>query len=104
MTLVDSVKTCLRKYADFSGRATRLEYWWFVLFYTVTLFVVSIVDEYAMLAALLGLLLPVTSAATRRLHDTDRSGWFQLLNLVPQGNFYVLYLQAQTGTEGSNRF
>lgn len=104
MTLVDSVKTCLTKYADFSGRATRSEYWWFALFFTIVLTVGAVVNEYGVAVGLLALLLPITSAATRRLHDTDHSGWFQLLNLVPLGNFYVLYLQVKQSTAGSNRF
>jgi uncharacterized membrane protein YhaH (DUF805 family) len=47
---------------------------------------------------------PITAAATRRLHDTGRSGWFQLLNLIPLGSFYVLFLLVKAGDTGSNRF
>jgi uncharacterized membrane protein YhaH (DUF805 family) len=104
MTFVDAVSTCLKKYSDFKGRATRSEYWWFALFFGVVLAVTSMVHEYAMPIALLGLLLPVIAVTTRRLHDTDHSGWFQLLNMIPLGNFYVLYLTIKQGTEGSNRF
>jgi uncharacterized membrane protein YhaH (DUF805 family) len=104
MTLVDSVKTCLTKYADFNGRATRSEYWWFILFFSIVLVAGAVVDEYGVLVGLAALLLPVTSAAARRLHDTNRSGWVQLLNLVPLGGFYVLYLHMQAGTSGANRF
>lgn len=104
MTFVDAVKTCLTKYTDFSGRATRSEYWWFVLFFTIVLTVGAVVDEFGTLVVLVALLLPLLSVSTRRLHDTDHSGWFQLLNLVPLGNFYVLYLNVKAGTGGANRF
>jgi uncharacterized membrane protein YhaH (DUF805 family) len=104
MNFIESVKTCFSKYADFSGRATRSEYWWFVLFYTIVLIVGAVVNEYGMAIAILALLVPITAAATRRLHDTGRSGWFQLLNLIPLGSFYVLFLLVKAGDTGSNRF
>ncbi|SFC45852.1 Uncharacterized membrane protein YhaH, DUF805 family [Polaromonas sp. OV174] len=104
MTFFDAVATCLKKFATFSGRASRSEYWWFVLFFTLILTASALVHEWGVLVALAVLLLPLTAAATRRLHDTGRSGWFQLLNLVPLGNLYVLYLQVQQGSPINNRF
>jgi uncharacterized membrane protein YhaH (DUF805 family) len=104
MNFIASIKTCFSKYADFNGRATRSEYWWFALFFTIVLTVGAVVDEYGMVVALLVLLIPITSVTTRRLHDTGRSGWMQLLNLIPLGNFYVLYLLIKPSDAGSNRF
>lgn len=52
----------------------------------------------------LGLLIPTLAVATRRLHDSDRSGWWQLVSLIPFGFFYVLYLLIIEGTPGDNRF
>lgn len=75
-----------------------------MLFFTLVLTASAFVHEWGMLVALLALILPLTAAATRRLHDTNRSGWFQLLNLVPLGNLYVLYLHVQDGTSLNNRF
>ncbi|MDW5442823.1 DUF805 domain-containing protein [Polaromonas sp. SM01] len=104
MTFVDSVSTCLKKFTDFNGRASRSEYWWFALFFTLVLTASAFVHEWGVLIALAALILPLTAAAARRLHDTNRSGWFQLLNLVPLGNLYVLYLMVQEGTSVNNRY
>ncbi len=90
MTIQESVMTCLRKYADFSGRATRAEYWWWVLATIIVSFAVGAVDGfigsltgdyiYSPLSALFGLavLLPDLAVTCRRLHDIGRSGWWQL--------------------------
>jgi uncharacterized membrane protein YhaH (DUF805 family) len=82
----------LRQYAVFRGRARRSEYWYFVLFLVLVNIVASILDSALFgssstgpLGSLVGLafLVPALAAATRRLHDTDRSGWWQLIVLVP---------------------
>ena len=96
MSPVDWAKRPLQKYADFSGRAPRAEYWWFVLALIVAYVVVGIVEGilgintmiagmYGPLSALLWLatVLPSLAVGVRRLHDTDRSGWWLLLPIVP---------------------
>lgn len=99
MSFSDAVAVCLRKYADFSGRAGRPEFWWFFVFNVAVSFVAGWLDEgtgldfdggaaYAAdgvisLAASLALLLPSLAVGARRLHDTGRSGWWLLLSLVP---------------------
>jgi len=99
MGFITSIKTCFKKYFDFSGRARRSEYWWFYLFTIIGSIVLSIVDAalfglevagtISPLSSLFGLavLIPTLSAAARRLHDINRSGWFQLL---PLGAFLLL--------------
>jgi uncharacterized membrane protein YhaH (DUF805 family) len=78
----------LKKYADFTGRARRKEYWMFVLFYLI-FYVVTIGIDMALgttfIAAIfsLGLLLPSLAIGARRLHDTGRSGWWQLIGFIP---------------------
>ncbi|AZQ11592.1 DUF805 domain-containing protein [Shewanella khirikhana] len=78
----------LKKYADFTGRARRKEYWMFVLFYLI-FYVVTIGIDVALgttfIAAIfsLGLLLPSLAIGARRLHDTGRSGWWQLIGFIP---------------------
>lgn len=104
MNFVDSIKTCFSKYADFNGRAGRPEFWWFFLFLVLGNFVTGLLGD--MLGLLFGLatLLPSLAAGARRLHDTGRSGWWQLLALIPVlGWIALIYLLAQQG-EGENRF
>jgi uncharacterized membrane protein YhaH (DUF805 family) len=96
MTPVDWAKRPIEKYADFTGRASRPEYWWYVLAVLVAYIVVGIVESilgihhmilysYGPLSALLWLatLVPSLAAGVRRLHDTNRSGWWILLPIIP---------------------
>jgi uncharacterized membrane protein YhaH (DUF805 family) len=97
----DSIKVCLNKYVDFSGRAGRPEYWWFALFVFLGNFVLSYVSFWLSLLFVLGMLLPQLAAATRRLHDTGRSGWWQLIGLVPVIGWIVLivFLAQESSSE-----
>src|SRR5262249_3937555 len=96
MTPVDWAKRPLQKYADFTGRAPRPELWWYVLGLVVAYIVLSIVESitglkgmimgvYGPLTVLLWVatLVPSIAVGVRRLHDTDRSGWWILLPVVP---------------------
>ena len=123
MDMMTSVKTVLGKYATFSGRATRPEYWWWVLA-TIILYVILGVIDGALVAPMMGyesfapdavqplsviaslaLLLPNLAVAVRRLHDTDRSGWWLLISFIPIiGTLVLIYFLALRGTQGSNRF
>jgi hypothetical protein len=83
MSPVGSIRTCLSKYVDFSGRATRAEFWWWGLITGVGLNVVSVVMDPAVYFILLvAVFLPGTAVAARRLHDRDRSGWWMLVPIV----------------------
>ena len=104
MKFMDAVKTCFAKYADFSGRASRSEYWWFVLFEVIVLIVAQLIHQYVYAIAALGFLLPALAAGARRLHDIGKSGWFLLLGLIPLVNFYLLFLLVQPSQSESNRF
>ena len=98
MNFQDAIRTCFSKYVDFTGRATRPEYWWFVLFVVLVSVGLSLVSP--MLSGIFSLatLLPSVAAATRRLHDTKRSGWWQLICLVPViGLIVILVFLAQEG-------
>ncbi len=104
MTFGQSIKTCFSKYADFNGRASRSEFWWWALFVFLVNAGLSFVSE--MLSGLfsLAVLLPYLAVAARRLHDTDRSGWLLLLNLIPLiGWIVLLVFYIQEGKE-PNRF
>jgi len=103
MNFSESVQTCFSKYADFNGRAARPEYWWFVLFVVVVGVLLSFVHDLLSSLFYLGTLLPSLAAAARRLHDTNRSGWWQLLGLLPViGWIWLLVLLALPGQPGAN--
>ena len=92
----------LKKYAVFKGRAQRKEYWYFVLFYTLTYIVLVLIDnatgtfstasQVGLLSGIYALvvLIPSIAVGVRRLHDTSRSGWWMLIVLVPIIGFIVL--------------
>jgi len=83
MGIQQAFVTCLKKYADFSGRATRPEYWWFVLCEVLILGIASLISDTLPGLFALALVLPALAVGARRLHDTGRSGWWLLLMLVP---------------------
>lgn len=108
----------LKRYADFSGRSRRKEYWMFVLGVFIAAIVLSIVEGvvglsgmvlgvYGPLTTLLlvGIIVPSIAVQVRRFHDQDKSGWFVLLALVPFiGGLAVLVFMCLEGTKGPNRF
>jgi uncharacterized membrane protein YhaH (DUF805 family) len=96
MTSIDWATLPLKKYADFTGRARRKEYWLFVLLCVVAGMVAGFIDGILGLSGLIGglyglfgfvvglaLLVPSVAVAVRRLHDTSRSGWWLLIGIVP---------------------
>lgn len=127
MDFQTAVRTCLKKYVTFSGRATRPEYWWFVLFGLLGQIVFGVIDNmlfhtgravhgpgffsYSQDGGPLGglfslaIFLPMLSVAVRRLHDLDKSGWWLLISFVPLVGFLVLlYFFVQPSQPGANRF
>ena len=108
----------LKNYVGFSGRSRRSEYWYFTLFYLVIAIVLSVLDGIVfggsgdgkgtpVLSGLfmLAMLLPSIAVGIRRLHDTDRSGWWLLIGLVPLIGFIVLIVFfVQDSKPGDNRF
>lgn len=104
---IDPIKN---QYADFSGRTTRKAYWMFVLVSFIISAVLSIVLEIVNLDALifvyyLAVLVPSISIATRRLHDTNKSGWWQLIGLIPiLGLIILIVLLAKKTAVGPNNY
>ena len=94
MGFVEAVRTCLfRKYVDFRGRASRAEYWWFQVFLGLMGAPVSFAGGELVWFLLIGIIaLPNLAVTVRRLHDTDRSGWWALLFLVGFSPWVVLQL------------
>jgi uncharacterized membrane protein YhaH (DUF805 family) len=88
MSFADAISTCLSKYATFTGRARRSEYWYFALGSVLVSVIASVLDavldvNVIALLASLALLLPSLAVTVRRLHDTSRSAWWLLIALVP---------------------
>ena len=99
----------IKKYADFSGRATRKEYWMFVLFYLIFYVVLGMIDGLLgiMVLALIfsfALAIPSISLAARRLHDTGRSGWWQLISFVPLIGVIVLIVFLVQDSHAENEY
>jgi len=103
MTFGDSIKTCFSKYVDFNGRASKSEYWWFFLFIVLGGGGTMVVNETLGGLFYLAVFLPSIAVATRRLHDTGRSGWFQLMGAIPLVGLILLYFLTQEGKD-PNRF
>ena len=113
MTFKEAVISCYRtNYAGFYGRAPRSEYWFFVLSYMLLVLAVATVGFMlgpigfiALGILFLAVLLPSLAVQVRRLHDTDSSGWWLLLALIPYlGAFIMVVWFCIPGTKGKNRF
>lgn len=107
MTFADAIKTCFNKYADFNGRAARPEFWYFFLFTLLVSLGLNIITR-SMGGAMIGMLfsvatlMPSLAVGARRLHDTNRSGWLQLIWLIPLiGWIILLIFLAQEGKDSN---
>jgi uncharacterized membrane protein YhaH (DUF805 family) len=100
MEFGQAISTCLSKYASFSGRATRPEFWWFFLFQVLASLAASLIGDWLNGLVVLVLLLPGLAVGTRRLHDIGKTGWWQLLILTGIGYFLLIYWWVQPTAEG----
>jgi uncharacterized membrane protein YhaH (DUF805 family) len=104
MRFQDAIKTCLGKYATFSGRASRSEFWWWFLFMVLATAAGSVISDKLAGLVTLATVLPYVAVTARRLHDIDRSGWWQLISLIPViGGLVLLYWCVQP-SGGANRY
>lgn len=118
---MNEFKLALSNYANFSGRATRREYWMFSLFYIIFCFIAAILggilamvtntESLAMIplgGLILALIIPSLSVTVRRLHDVDKSGWILLIQIIPiigvLASFYILYLFCIEGNSNANQW
>ena len=110
MTFSEAISSGLSNYANFSGRAGRSEYWYWVLFQVLVAIAANILDAVATMGILgvltgLGLLLPGLAVSVRRLHDIGKSGWNILWGLIPLlGAIYLIYLYVQPSQQGVNEY
>ena len=108
MSFSEAVRSGFDHYVKFDGRASRSEFWWWVLFAILVSIAANIIDAvigvmlFSWLVSL-GLFLPGLSMSIRRLHDTNRSGWWVLIGLIPLiGLIVLLIFYLETGTPGPN--
>jgi uncharacterized membrane protein YhaH (DUF805 family) len=108
---------CYRKYATFTGRARRAEYWWYTLF-NVLIYLALIViglliggttEGTTILGVLVGVyilavFLPTLAVTCRRLHDSGLSGWWQLLGIIPLGGIAVFIMTLLDSNPGTNKY
>ncbi|NMR25854.1 DUF805 domain-containing protein [Pseudoalteromonas sp. NEC-BIFX-2020_002] len=100
----------MRRYADFDGRIRRKAYWMFALFYLIFYIVCAVID--GVLGTMwittifsLAMIVPCISAGARRLHDTNRSGWWQLISFIPLiGAIVLIVFCVQDSQDGENDF
>jgi uncharacterized membrane protein YhaH (DUF805 family) len=111
MSFTDAIKSGFDHYVKFDGRASRPAYWWWFLFAILVAVAASIIDaaigSFGVISGIAGLalLLPGLSVAIRRLHDTDHSGWWVLIGLIPIIGFIVLLVfYLRQSDPGENRY
>jgi len=108
--------TVLKKYAVFSGRAQRAEYWYFVLFNLIVSIILTLVDNmlglYDMQSGLgalsgiytLAVLIPSLAVGARRLHDIGKSGWWQLIVIIPIIGLILMIVWFATDSKEDNKY
>jgi transcriptional regulator with XRE-family HTH domain len=94
-TPVEVIKKSFMEFANFSGRATRYEYWWFLLFMVLTMAIATLIHEKLNQIVTILFLVPFLALGSRRLNDIGRSVWWQLFLFVPFGQVIVLYMMAE---------
>ena len=105
MKFIDVPGRVLRKYFVFEGHASRSEYWWWFLITCMTSFVFQLFIPVLAIIVVLVLAPPTIAVTARRLHDQNRSGWWQLIALIPFIGWIVLALSCiRKGTLGSNDY
>ena len=112
MTFFEAISSGFRNYVGFSGRASRSEFWYWILFTVLVSIALSIID-FGMLSGnsvlssiwSLATFLPSLAIGVRRLHDGDRTGWWWLIVIIPLiGIIVLIVFWCLEGTPGSNRF
>ena len=112
MTFTEAIRSGFANYVNFGGRALRSEFWWWQLFTLLVAFGAGMIDGAFNLNAdiiadlwALAILLPTLAVSVRRLHDSDMSGWWLFVMMIPFVGFVLLIVWwIQEGTLGYNRF
>ncbi len=104
MNFSESIQICFKKYADFTGRASKPEFWWWALFALVGALSLGIISNKLSTAFSVATLLPYIAVTARRLHDTNRSGWLQLIAFIPLIGWILLIIWLCQDAKSPNRF
>ena len=111
MTFFEAISVCFSKYFVFRGRASRPEFWWFILFLLAIEFICKFIDilrpdigDVLYVLNRLILIAPTCSVTCRRLHDTNRSGWWQLLWAIPLLGVGAMLVFCTKASQDPNRF
>lgn len=113
MNFSQSISACLSKYATFRGRASRSEFWWFILFYSLLSSAAQIFDGVFLASGAIPFLsmcitfiltLPTLAVMVRRLHDTGRSGWWYFINSTIIGIPFFFYWMGKKGDLAKNKY
>ena len=108
MDFLTAIKTCFSKYADFTGRARRSEFWFWSLFtfiVVVLLCCIPVIGWILLPIAGIAFIIPSLAVGARRLHDTGKSGWWWLINLIPTvGTIILIVFWVQDSNAGENQY
>ena len=115
MKFDEAVRSALNNYATFGGRASRSEYWYWVLFLVLAAIALVVVAavlpsplggafEILLVLFYLAVILPTIEVTVRRFHDLGKSAWNLLWSLIPFGGLYLLYLYVQPSQSGANAY
>jgi uncharacterized membrane protein YhaH (DUF805 family) len=104
MTFGESINSCFSKYAEFNGRASKSEFWWWVLFVLLITIGGHIIGEIPGALISLGTFLPYLAVTSRRLHDINRSGWWQLVGFIPLIGWAILIFWCVQDATGQNAY
>lgn len=105
MQFQESIKTCFNKFADFNGRASRSEFWWFVLFVLVANIVVESVFKGTIgYIITIALMVPHLAVGIRRLHDINKPAAWILLSFIPLACLVLIYWWAQKSQTSTNQY
>lgn len=106
----DFYLACFRKYATFTGRAQRAEYWYFALFNSIIYLILFFISSAYLIQILcivfyLAMMIPGLAVAVRRLHDVGKGGWMILISLIPLiGSIWLLILMVTDSNPGNNQY
>ncbi len=105
MNFPTAITTCFSKFATFSGRATRSEFWWFYLFtLLLTWFAQMAVGVSISSIVSIAMILPLWAAGARRLHDIGRTGWWQLIAFTLIGIIVLIVFYATDSEKAANKY